>query len=188
MREPCRSHMKPPFHSLVPGQPSVDWPQKDSHLHRFIMDLSWPDPFNISVNGCTPKEVYRGHYKKMHLPMATNIADLIWQAGKDTYLFCCDITRAYCQLPLDPGDWPLICLKAHSRYVINVNLSLHSACGSCCQDITTLIVRALKEEGTNTMAYIDDLRGWWLMIETWCSAMSLNCETPCRSNFRRCYS
>ena len=52
-------------------------PMKDSHLRRVIMDLSWPHTPDVSVNGCTPKEVHRGHYTKMLLPMTTDMVDLI---------------------------------------------------------------------------------------------------------------
>ena len=92
--------------------------------------------------------------------MATDIADLIWQVGKSSYLFCCDIARAYHQLPLDPGDRPLVCLKTQGRYFIDVSLSFGLCwAAACCQEVTTHIVRALKEDDINTLAYIDDLGG-----------------------------
>ena len=77
-----------------------------------IMDLSWSHQRGITVNGCTPKEVYRGSVKKMHIPTAADMINLIQQACKGCFLYCCDIVCTYCQLLLDPGDCPLVCLKA----------------------------------------------------------------------------
>ena len=73
-------------------------------------------------------------------------------------MFCCDIARAYRQLPLDPADWPLVCRKTQGRYCIDISL-LFGLCWAtaCCQGITRLIIRVLKEEDINVMAYIDDI-------------------------------
>ena len=63
-----------PFHA--PPPPFTPWCQfnalltclkKGSHPHSVIMDLSWPHPSAISVNGFTPKESYLGKLKKMHV-------------------------------------------------------------------------------------------------------------------------
>lgn len=68
------------------------------------MDLSWPQPAGHSVNRGTPNDTYIGLLKKMHLPSAQDMADLIRQTGKGAYLYCKDIAHAYWQLPLDPAD------------------------------------------------------------------------------------
>ena len=95
----------------------------------------------------------------MHLPTANDMADLIRKAGRGSYMFCCDIARAYRQLPLDPADWPLVCLKAQGKYFVDVSLPFGLCwAAACCQDVTTLITRALKEEGIKVLAYINDFR------------------------------
>ena len=73
------------------------------------MDLSWPLLPLISINSGTPRESFPGSYKKMHLPSAQHFCDLIRTAGKGYYLYSADVAWAYRQLPLDPGDWPLVC-------------------------------------------------------------------------------
>ena len=124
------------------------------------MDLSWPHPPAISINGCTPKDIYRGCFKKMHLPTANDMADLIRKAGRGSYMFCCNIARAYRQLSLDPVNWPLVCLKAQGKYFVDMSLPF-GLCwvAACCMDVTTLITRALMEEGIKVLAYIDDFGG-----------------------------
>ena len=70
------------------------------------MDLSWPLPPAASINGVTPKDTYLGMPQKMHLASTQDLAQLIHQARKGAHLYCCDISCAYHQLPLDLVDWP----------------------------------------------------------------------------------
>ena len=49
--------------------------------------------------------------QKMRLTLAQYFASLIRRAGKGAWLFSCDISRVYQQLPLDAADWPLVCFK-----------------------------------------------------------------------------
>ena len=121
------------------------------------MDLSWPPSPGHSINGSTPKETYLGLHKMMHLQSAQYMADFIKKAGKGAYLYCQDITRAYCQLPLDPADWPLVCFAINSRYYADISLpfSLNWAVASC-EDTTWLMVRHLNSQRTTLLNYIDD--------------------------------
>ena len=80
-----------------------------------IMDLSWRPSLDISINSCTPKDWFLSEPKKMHLPSAADMYDVIWQAGRGCFLYATDVARAYRQLPLDPGDWPLICFQFEGR-------------------------------------------------------------------------
>ena len=107
-----------PFHALTP--PFTPWcqvhfllihPKKDSHLRRVIIDLFWPHPMAISVNGFTSRESYLSKLKKMHLLSVSDLMDNIMGAGHDCYLYSCDISWAYREIPLNPINWPLLFLK-----------------------------------------------------------------------------
>ena len=78
----------------------------------------------------------------MHLPMAQDMIDLIKEVGQGCFMFSCDISWAYMQLPLDPADWTLVCLKAGDSYYADVSqpFGLPWATASR-QDITSLIVK-----------------------------------------------
>ena len=67
-----------------------------------MVSASMPVPLRIGT---------RVTAKKMALPMAPELISLIKMTGKGCYLYSCDISRAYRKLPLDPCDWPLVCLK-----------------------------------------------------------------------------
>ena len=63
--------------------------------------------------------------------------------------------------PPGPCDWPLLCLKAHSRHFMDISLpfglQLEASC--CCQDVMSFVVTALQEEGGSALNYIDDFWG-----------------------------
>ena len=114
---------------------------------------------HVSVNDCMKKATYLGFQHKMHLPMTTDLVHLIQEARRGCYLYGC-MLRAYCQLPLDPCDCPLVCSKAQCRFFINTSLPFRlKRAADCCQDVTTLVVRALQEEGMSTLSYTVDFRG-----------------------------
>ena len=68
--------------------------------------ISWPFPPVGSINWVMPKDTYISVPKKMHLPSAQDLAQLICQAGKGAYLYNCNISSTYRQLLLDLVDWP----------------------------------------------------------------------------------
>ena len=59
------------------------------------MDFSLPHPPTISVNSYIPKDAYLGVPRKMHLPLAQYLIQLIKKEGRGSYLYCCDVSRAY---------------------------------------------------------------------------------------------
>ena len=101
VKEVCHGTMLGPF--LVPPfqlwcqiNPLLIRPKKDSENRKVIMDLSWPHPPGVSINGGTPKDIYLGQSKRMHLPSAHDMVHLIRQAGKGAYkvlayLYYCDV-------------------------------------------------------------------------------------------------
>ena len=121
------------------------------------MDLSWPHPPHPSGNGALPKDMFMARLKKMHLPTLHNLACLIWQAGRCTFLYSTDISQAYRQLSLDPSDWLLVCFTVEGRTLTNISLPLSLRwAASHCQDITGLVARELGRKGLSILHYIDN--------------------------------
>ena len=61
---------QPPFTPWTQTNPLFTRPKRDSHLRRIIMDLSWPSPLGVTVNGGTRRKSFLGIPPKMHLPSA----------------------------------------------------------------------------------------------------------------------
>ena len=150
---PCLAFFSTSLLSLVPDQPPP-------HQTQERLDLSWPAPPVCSVNGGTPTETYLGRPKKMHLPSAQDMVDLIKEAGTGCFLYCRVIARAYRQLPLDLLDWLLVCFMVKGKFYADISLlfCLQWATASC-QDTTWLVARHLQGQGVSILHYIDDFGG-----------------------------
>ena len=98
-----------PFKQWTQINPLMTRPKKNTTERRVIMDLSWPKPPGVSVNGHTPKESYLGVPYKLRLPSAEDFMQLIRQAGPGSYMCSVDISRAYRHLPCEPLCWALTC-------------------------------------------------------------------------------
>ena len=123
------------------------------------MDLSWPPPPGASVNGGTPTDTFLGVAKKMHLPSADDLCNLIRRVGKGCYLYATDVAHAYRQLPLDPRDWPLVCFTFDGRFYADISLPFGLRWAAAhCQDVTSLVARELGRRGLSLLNYI--LGGW----------------------------
>ena len=63
-----------------------------------------------------------------------------------------------CNSPsMDPGDWPLVCFCFQGAYYTDISLPFGFCWAAAhCQDITSLITRALNRKGASVLSYIDD--------------------------------
>ena len=98
--------------------------------------------------------------KKMHLPSASDLCDLIRKAGRGCFLYTTDVARTYRQLPLDPRDWPLVCFMFEGRFFADISFPFGLRWAvSHCQDITSLVARELGRRGLSLLNYINDFGG-----------------------------
>ena len=96
----------------------------------------------------------------MRLSTAHDLTDSKHGAGRGSWLFSCDVAREYCQLPLDPGDWPLVCFSEGGRYYMDVSLPFSMRwAAALCQDATSLIAHHFNSQGTHILPYINDFGG-----------------------------
>ena len=87
----------------------------DSHLRRTIVDLSWPK--GQSVNSGIAKDMYLCTKFLLNCPSVDNIIGRLIQLGPGSMLFKIDISRAFRQLKVDPGDIDLLGLKQTSYFI-----------------------------------------------------------------------
>ena len=106
-----------------------------------------------------PKRVL-GIHKKMHLPSASELCDLIRKAGRGCFLFATDMARAYRQFPLHPRDRPLLCFIFEGWFFVDISLPFGLRwVASHCQDAINLVSREFWRRGLSLLNYIDDLGG-----------------------------
>ena len=96
----------------------------------------------------------------MHLPSARDMMDIIRKVGHSCFLYFCDLSQAYRQLPLDLADWLLVCIKVQKQFLINISLPFDLRwAADCCQDVPSLIDRNLINQGLQVFKYIYDFGG-----------------------------
>lgn len=149
---------QPPFRPWTQVSPMMTRPKRASQERRVIVDLSYPP--GASVNAFTPRETYCGTPRKLHLPSAQTLQQAISDLGGSCYLYSCDISRAYRNLPLDPLAWPLCCVQFKGRIYVDTALSFGarwSAAG--CQRVTDGVKYVMANLGHTVFNYIDDIAG-----------------------------
>ena len=87
----------------------------DSNVRRTIVDLSWPD--SCSVNDGVLRDEYLGSKFLLHYPSVDDIVTKLNELGPGSLMFKIDISRAFCQLKVDPGDIDLLGLKQEGYFI-----------------------------------------------------------------------
>ena len=140
-----------PFHMETNVSPLNMVPNKDSAKRRVIVDLSFPKHSpDRSINGGIKKDAYFGDPIQLLYPSVDNLVNLVREKGPGCFLFKCDLSRAYRQLLVDPGDLHYLGYKWRGELFIDVTLTmgLRSA-AYLCQRITNAIAFIAKKHGVS---------------------------------------
>ena len=102
------------------------------------MDLSWPK--HKSVNDGIDKNIYLGESMELKYPTIDNISDMIASLGSGCLLFKCDLSQAYCCIPVYPGDIGFLGYSWRQGFFIDrvLPFGLRSA-AFICQRVTNAI-------------------------------------------------
>ena len=115
----CGPFDQVPFVNRVGVSPLSTRAKKDSQDRRILMDLSWP--IGESVNDGIAKDQFMGFKAKLTLPTVDAIARRIMElTSKSVWLFKINLTGYFRQLPLDPGDYSLLCFIWQNKVYFDV--------------------------------------------------------------------
>ena len=133
-------------------------PKKGSCDRRVILDLSYPP--GKSVNDAVPKTSYLGDPFILKFPSVDSLVDEIKLLGNGCLIYKRDLSRAYRQIPVDPGDWSFVGYSWKGHIFIDkvLPMGLRSACQAC-QRVTNMISYIFKQKGHRVINYLDDLAG-----------------------------
>ena len=128
----------------------------DSEVRRTIVDLSWLK--NLSVNAGVVKDKYLGSSFILNYPSVDDIVKKVPQLGPGSLLYKVDISRAFRQLKVDPGDLDLLGLK-HQSYFIDQSVPFGYRHGSVFfGKVTDSIRYIMRQQGfPHLYNYVDDL-------------------------------
>ena len=113
----------PPIENLH-ASPFMTHEKSNSDNRRVIIDLSWP--IGESVNAGVTPDKYLGVDFILSYPSVDNIVAKVLKLGKGCQIFKVDISRAFCHVPIDPGDLDLLGL--HWVLDLSTGLPFSSVC------------------------------------------------------------
>ena len=144
--KPIQLHISP----LMTGD------KPESKVRRTIVDLSWPESY--SVNDGVVRDEYLGSKFLLHYPSVDDIVNKLNELGPGSLMFKVDISRAFRQLKVDPGDIDLLGLK-QDAYFIDQSVPFGYRHGSnFFEKKTDSIHYIMKKHGFNNLFnYVDDL-------------------------------
>ena len=128
----------------------------DSSVRRTIVDLSWPEFY--SVNAGVVRDEYLISKFLLHYPSVDEIVNKLNELGPGTLMFKVDISRAFRQLKVDPGDIDRLGLK-QDAYFIDQSVPFGYRHGSIFfEKVTDRIRYIMRKHGFyNLFNYVDDL-------------------------------
>ena len=146
---------QPPF--LIHVSPLMTRDKQESLQKKTIMDLSWPK--GLSVNSGVDKEKYLDTPYTLTYPSVDYITASLCKLGPAAQIFKIDISRAFRQIKVDPGDVELLGIRFQDQYFIDLSVPFGYRHGSKtfqrCTDSIRHIVAKHGFPGLHN--YIDDL-------------------------------
>ena len=150
-------HQKP-FGKITHISPFITRPKPDSDKRRVIVDLSWPD--KGSVNHFTRSNEYLGTAFKLTYPSVDTFVERLRSLGKGCQMFKIDLSRAFRQLKVDPGDYPLLRLEWQDSFYLDTCFAFGHRSGSMgCSRLSDFLRYLHSKSGFYLLSYIDDLLG-----------------------------
>ena len=128
----------------------------DFSVRHIIVNLSWPEFY--SVNAGVVRDEYLGSKFLLHYPSVDDIVNKLNELGPGSLMFKVDISLAFRQLKVDPGDIDLLGLK-QDAYFIDQSVPFGYRHGSnFFEKVTDSICYIMRKHGFNNLFnYVDDL-------------------------------
>ena len=147
---PCKHVPFPVHYSPILSRPKVG----DSR--RVIVNLS--SPYGSSVNDCIANDVYDGIPYTLKYPSVDDIVNGIQDLEGDVLLSKIDVSRAFRNLRVDPGDFDLLGLKWRDNSYLDISIPMGMKSGSAlCQRTTDVIRHIMASKNVKIYNYIDDV-------------------------------
>ena len=132
--------------------------KKDTSEPRIILDLSWPK--GKGINDCISTDSYLGEQITTNYPSIDELVEAIKVKGMGCLIFKKDLKKAYRQIPVDPGDVPLLGYKWHGRLYFDTSLPMGMrSSAQICQRVTCAVVHVTTVNGFRVVNYLDDFAG-----------------------------
>ena len=157
-----------PWQEHVAISPMSTRPKKgNSNKRRIIMDMSWPRD-GTAVNEGISTHTYLEQTMELVYPTIDNLCKKAAQLGKGCWGYKKDLKRAFKQLGMDPGDWPLLGIVWRSLIYFDKSAVMGSRSAPyACQRTTTFVRHVMRNLQYNLFNYVDDFMGLELQHRVW---------------------
>ena len=157
-RSICGPFTSNPFDTGCVISPLLCVPKRDSDELRLIHDLSFPEGF--SVNDGIAKDSYLNEPFRLRLPGIDRLVEFVNKEGRGCHVFKKDLSCAYRQIPVDPGDCHFLGFQVDGYFYFHsaFPFGLRSATLAC-QRTTQSVVYILNTMEILVDVYIDDFYG-----------------------------
>ena len=113
-RSICGPFTSNPFDTNCVISPLLCVPKRDSDELRVVHDLRFPEGF--SVNDGIAKGSYLNEPFRLRLPGIDRLVEFVNKEGSGCHVFKKDLSRAYRQIPVDPGDYHLLGFQVDGHF------------------------------------------------------------------------
>ena len=134
-------------------------PKSDTSKRRIILDLSYPP--GEGINDGISREEFLGTPYKLTLPGVDDLCTIICKLRPGCLLWKHDLSRAYRQFPVDPGDVDKLGYMWRGKIYVDRVLAMGLRTAAiCCQRATDLIRFMCTTGGHYEVTnYLDDIAG-----------------------------
>ena len=149
---------QPPYGDKTQISPFMTRDKSDSEKRRVIIDLSWPQ--GASINHFTRPNIYLNTAYKLQYPTVDHITAYLRELGPEALIYKVDLSRAFRQLPIDPSDYNLLCLKWGEKYYSDKFCPFGHRFGSLsCSRLSDFFRYIMYKNNHVIFSYVDDLLG-----------------------------
>ena len=146
----------PPFTPWMVVSPKMTREKPDSKERKVIVDLSYPDG---GLNAHIQPHIFNEEEAIDQLPTTEYAFSAIARmCPGEVQLAVIDLSRAYCQFPVPPTDWPLLGIYYDHEYYFDGRIPFGARMSSyAMQSIAGFITRALEVMDIVSFMYLDDI-------------------------------
>ena len=153
------------------SSPFMTRAKPNSDRRRVIIDLSWP--LGASVNAGIDKNAYLDAPFALTFPTVDDITNELKRLRRGAFLYKIDVSRAFCHVKVDPGDYDLLGLEWNGHYVDTCVPFGTRHESQIFQRLSDAVRYVMRHKGFTIIDYIDDYVGVGVPSVAWASFHAL---------------
>ena len=110
------------------------------------------------MNDCIVKDYYDGEPYALKYPSVESIINAVQELGPDILLSKIDVSRAFRNLRVDPGDFGILGIKWQENFYLDISIPMGIKMGSAlCQRTTNVLRHIMTSRDVRMHNCLDDI-------------------------------